>query len=314
MNYIPFPRLDKNNHVDLIAWRNSTVKKINDWKELRSFLHDCTKISNANDALPKCWYSEMPQGDENALDVEHFRPKDSGNPLSITQIKQIEKFGNIKYEQSPNPHKYDWLQFDYRNYRLVTAKTNRAGAKHIYFPIAKGTNRLESGQFPWETSEYSYFLDPTNKDDSTLLYVRPNGEISPITPRTQVTETDFRNLPDTWRNDAFNYLRSIVTIKLFRLDDKIFVAARKKVFEDTTLDLRMLDMLICENPHSGVIAVLISRIVSFLLPSAPFSLAAKSALLAYIPKHYEAFGEIISKIISSVDTEIDKLVIDWRNP
>jgi hypothetical protein len=318
MNYIPFPRLDKDSHPDLVAWRSKVPKADGDWKVLKSFLNDCTKILQTNDALSKCWYSEMPQGDDYALDVEHFRPKKSGSPLKIEHIERIEKSGNIIYEQDISTGKYNWLKFDYRNYRLVTAKTNRAGAKHIYFPIAKGTSRLPMGSFPWDTQEFSYFLDPTDKHDTSLLFVKPNGEIAPITPCTILGPTDFAGLPQTWRNDGFNYLRSIVTIKLFRLDNKVFVEARKKVYDDTTRDLKTLEKLFIENPQSTVIEDLVRDLIYLILPSAPFSLAAKSALIAYQPDNANLqkrdFTKIIDLILKKVETELNSINIDWNRP
>jgi len=93
MNYIPFPRADKNTHPDLTAWREKHPKRDGDWTSLKNFLHDCTKIGTATDSLPKCWFSELLQGDDYALDVEHFRPKNSGDAITEKHIKQIEKNG-----------------------------------------------------------------------------------------------------------------------------------------------------------------------------------------------------------------------------
>jgi hypothetical protein len=126
MNYIPFPRLDLDKHPDLMKWRAKNHKQEGDWKILKSYLHACTQIGNVIQTLPKCWFSELPQGDDYALDVEHFRPKNSGNALSARQVKQIEQYANITIRQSETSAPYEWLTFDYRNYRLVTATTNRA--------------------------------------------------------------------------------------------------------------------------------------------------------------------------------------------
>jgi hypothetical protein len=314
MNYIPYPREDKDSHSDLIKWRANASKKDGDWIDLKSFLHECTKILDATDALPKCWYSELPQGDDYALDVEHFRPKGSGDPLTNKHIKEIEKLGGVKFEQETSSGSYSWLEFDYRNYRLVTATPNRAGAKHIYFPIAKGTIRLSSGQYPWDTNEYPYFLDPTDKEDVALLFVKPNGEIAPITPRTELTVDDYSNLPRTWKNNGFNYLRAIVTIKMYRLNDTRFIQGRKKVFDDTLNELENLDILFSENPESEVIHRIINKIVQLILPSAPFSLAAKSAIKTYHAKRIDKsnFETIKSRILNKVDIAISQVLIDWN--
>lgn len=311
MNYIPFPRLDKDSHPDLVKWRSNTQKSDNDWKQLRDFLHECTKILNASHSLPKCWYSELPQGDNNALDVEHFRPKNSGSPLTKSQIRDLNKIAVVKFEQNEIEGSYSWLKFDYRNYRLVTALTNRAGAKHLYFPIAKGGDRLVNGQLPWETTEYSYFLDPTCKEDTALLFIKPNGEISPITPFEPLTDSDYLNLPETWRNRGFNYLRAIVTIKMFRLNDTVFIQGRKEVYDATIFELECLDIALYEK--SELINKLIDKIVQLLLPSAPFSLAAKSAVKAFQSTRIAVseFDSIKTKILNRIETAVNNIVIDW---
>ncbi len=319
MNYIPFPGTNKDAHPDLKAWRVKANKSVGDWKELKTFLNDCSKIGSISHSLPKCWFSELPQGDDFALDVEHFRPKNSGNALISKHIKEIEKYGSITFQQESVNATYSWLEFDYRNYRLVTAKPNRAGAKHIYFPIALGTRRLQNGTFPWDIQEFNYFLDPTDKQDVQLLYVKPNGEIAPTTPITQLTQADYTALPSTWRNDGFNYLRAIVTIVMFKLNYKHFVTGRHIVYSKTTRDVGTLEKLLIENPNSTIIPDFVENLVNKILPSAPFSLAAKSALIAYQPNHPDQFfkdtiNKIIIKIIEMVDNEVSKILIDWNRP
>lgn len=319
MNYIPYPRVDKDSHVDLSAWRLKTSKSVGEWTDLKSFLNECSMIGPITQAIPKCWYSELPQGDDYALDVEHFRPKGSGSPLNSKQIKKVEKVGGIMYDQDLTVGTYNWLEFDYRNYRLVTAKTNRAGAKHIFFPIASGSSRLLTGGFAWVDQEFSYFLDPTDKLDTQLLFVKPNGEIAPTTPRTQLTPTDYSNLPSTWRNDGFNYLRSIVTIELYNLNYKNFVTGRAIVYDETQRAIRILEMLLVENPGSLVIPEFVGNLVNKILPSAAFSLAAKSALIAYQSNHpspqiQASMQSMISNILNKVDSEVNTLIIDWNKP
>ena len=318
MNYIPFPRQDMDKHADLMAWRVKVPKTPADWKALKTFLHESSKIPGAMDALPKCWYSELPQGDNNALDIEHFRPKGSGDPLPPDKIRQIVLHG-VNYQQNPIRYNYDWLEFNYRNYRLVTATTNRTGAKHIYFPIAAGAARLPAGALPWVIQEHAYFLDPTDPLDAALLYVKPNGEIAPLTPPTQLTAADFAALPHSWRSPGFNYLRSIVTIKLYRLDHSIFTKGRRQKYEETTEDLEILELMIIENPSHVALPRCIARLVRQILPSAPFSLAAKSALIAYISNHpdpllVQTMNNIKTQIIQEVDKKIASLVIDWNKP
>ncbi len=319
MNFIPFPRADKDSHPDLADWRIKTPKSHGNWTALKSFLNDCSMIGPITQALPKCWYSELPQGDDYALDVEHFRPKGSGDPLNPKEIKQVEKSGGITYDQDLAAGTYQWLEFDYRNYRLVTAKTNRAGAKHIYFPIATGTSRLVAGTFPWIVPEYSYFLDPTDKQDTELLYLKPNGEIAPITPKTQLTPADFAGIPHTWRGNGFNYLRSIVTIQLYNLNYKHFVTGRAIVYTETINAIKLIEMALIENPTSEVLRYLVDNLITKIYPSAPFSLAAKSALIAYQSSHTDpqiqaSMQSILSSILAKVDAVVNSITIDWNKP
>lgn len=320
MNYIPYPRLDLDNHPDLVTWRNKINKISGDWTNLKEFLADSARIDDSIHPITKCWYSEMYQGDNYALDVEHFRPKNQASPLTPKQIASIEKEFGFKYEQDISTGNYNWLEFDYRNYRIVSAITNRGGAKHIYFPIAKGTNRLTATQEPWLVSEFQYFLDPANKHDVSLLYVKPNGEIAPITPQTQLTQADFDNLPTSWQNDGFNYLRAAATIKLYRLNDKVFVKARKYVYDDIKFRLDTITILLNENPNSAIKSRLIKDLAKLLLPSAQFSLTANCALKAYITPSgtIAEISDLMTKIRNGILEEIQKqihaMTIVWNRP
>lgn len=320
MIYIPYPRTDLDTHRDLVSWRNQFNKKEGDWSKLKDFLAEAPRIINGKHPIPKCWYSELPQGDDFAKDVEHFRPKNQASPLSAKHIREVEKSSGVKYEQEVSVGNYQWLEFDYRNYRLVTAKTNRGGAKHVYFPLAKNTIRLCDGQFPWIDKEFSYFLDPTDKYDTSLLFVKPNGEIAPIAPKTQLTQTDFDNLPATWKNDGFNYIRAFVTIKMYRLNDAVFVKGRKEVYDKMTRQLDFLIKCISSNVDEEIMRLYIEDIIEAVLPSAPFALAAKCALFSFFPSDntnsyaVHEINTIISNILSQIDNKINNLTIDWRRP
>lgn len=317
MIYIPFPRTDLDNHPDLVRWRAKANKSNGDWKLLKEFLADSARIIQGKHPLTKCWYSELPQGDDFARDVEHFRPKNQASPLSEKQIESIENASGIKFEQDTSIGRYPWLEFDYRNYRIVSAITNRGGAKHIYFPIAKNSVRLATGQFPWVQVEYPYFLDPTNRHDASLLFVKPNGEIAPLTAKTDLLQADFDNLPESWNNDGFNYLRAMVTIKLYRLDDSVFVKGRKEVFDKISRLLEHLVLCIDENVVDKLKKRIIEDIIEATLPSAPFSLAAKSALNAYITPNgtnsmvTSSLNNIIKQILNKIEQKVAVLLIDW---
>jgi hypothetical protein len=316
MNYIPYPRLDKDNHPSLNEWRKN--QNDSNWRRLKDYLIECPKISNAND-LPKCWFSELPQGDHYALDIEHFRPKQSGSPLSLRQIKELQKIWGIQIKQSDKSCAYEWLENDYRNYRLATAMVNRAGGKHIYFPIVAGSQHLQKGTFPWNTQEFPYFLDPADKHDAQLLFVKPDGQIAPIAPKTVLQDKDFEDLPKSWKQDGFNFVRAAITILVFNLNDKIFVMGRKKVYSETTNLFRMVELILLENPHSDVLPELLKNLIARLWPSAPFSLAAKSALIAYQGNngdsaHITRLHNIRVKILKKLEEEVDKIKVDWNRP
>lgn len=319
MVYIPFPQENLNNHTDLAAWRLNANKRVGDWKRLKDFLAEQPRLIADIHPTPKCWYSELPQGDNSALDVEHFRPKNQASPLSAKQIKALEKQTGFKFRQDNTEGAYSWLEFDYRNYRLVTAVTNRGGAKHIYFPIAENSVRLNQATFPWHVAEYPYFLDPANAHDAALLLVLPNGEIAPITDKTNLTNADFTNLEQIWQSDGFNYIRAAVTIQLYRLNDRIFKVGRQEVYNKVHSDLILLEYCFpidnarFENLKNG----LVESLTKAALPSAPFSLAARCALKAYTASaHIDAASrreleEIPHQILDKIDKEVAKRIVSW---
>ncbi len=283
MVYIPYPRTDLDNNQELIKWRAKSPKNEGDWKSLKEYLVNSARINPNDHPITKCWYSELPQGDNYALDVEHFRPKNSAVPLMQKQIEQIEKLAEVPFEQENTSGSYSWLEFDYRNYRIVTALTNRGGAKHIYFPVVKGTKRLQNTQLPWKTAEYPFLLDPVNPLDAKLLFVKPDGTMSPLSPKIGLTAQEFSNLSNSWHSDGFNYIRAYTTIILYRLNETVFIQGRKEVYDRVKDEMTNLTLLLEENPNSQVLARIVTNITKMIFPSAPFSLAAKSALLAFEP-------------------------------
>lgn len=320
MNFIPYPRIDKNSHADLATWRRKTNKRDSDWRILKTYLSDNCRLNNNVHSIPKCWYSELHQGDNYALDVEHFRPKNTANPLNRKDVIIIEKtLGFPLLQDETAGHNYSWLAFDYRNYRLVTATTNRGGAKHIYFPIFKNTNRLTSGTYPWDIREYPIFLDPADRHDATLLLVKPDGEIIPKAPKTKLTQQDIDNLPDTWTNDSFNYTRAVSTIKMYRLDEPVFTTGRQETYKTMSDELDSLLIAVNHNIEE-LIQKSISKITTYLLPSAQFTLASKCSFNNFIPdSKYDAntvavFNFTKEQIVNRINTLIDSFPIRWTNP
>lgn len=321
MVYIPFPRQDHDNNEDLAAWRLKILKQENDWKALKIFLAKQPRLKPDIHPIPKCWYSELPQGDNIATDVEHFRPKNRAAPLNVEQIKVLQEKTGFKLRQDSTESAYSWLEFDYRNYRLVTGFTNRGGAKHVYFPIVETTARLAQGRFAWSDVEYPYFLDPSNKHDTTLLLVKPNGEIIPRSPKTEITDAYINNLPHSWNSDGFNFMRAEVTIQLYRLNERILQEGRKEVYDKANeLLKRLQDCFPVDNDRFERLKNgFIDDLAKMTLPSAPFALAARCALQAYLPPNHlkenvkDALEYIVRQILVKIEEEVSKLVISWEN-
>lgn len=318
MVYIPYPRTDLNDNTDLANWRKTTPKPANSWGQLKNYLALQPRFSNRH-ATPKCWYSELPQGDNYALDVEHFRPKNKAEPLNERALKEIEKLIGFTVEQDAGNTPYPWLEFDYRNYRLVTAITNRGGAKHVYFPLAKNSPRLNQFEYPWVKTEYNLMLDPTNSHDAAQLQVLPNGAIVPRATRTILTDADYNDLAANWHLPGFNYLRAWITIVMYRLDDRIFVEAREDVYSKTT---ELIDHLcICLKINHPDIAIYpIKELTESILPSAPFSLAPRCAIDGYIiqpnldKQTADNLKSTLNTIINRVSAYYNSLTTSWDDP
>ncbi|MEY4926244.1 MAG: hypothetical protein RI894_680, partial [Bacteroidota bacterium] len=60
------------------------------------------RLKPKSHAIPKCWYTELPQGDSVASDVEHFRPKNSGDPLNEKQVDELKKLAGVDFYQNPD--------------------------------------------------------------------------------------------------------------------------------------------------------------------------------------------------------------------
>lgn len=326
MVYITFPRIDLDNHADLVAWRGKKNYNDSDWKALKlSFLPSQARPLRNIHALPKCWFSELPQGDNFVQDVEHFRPKANAKPLDNkgkTQWKTtIDKKIGFPIFQDSSIGAYPWLKFDYRNYRFVTGRTNRGGGKHDYFPIAWNSNRLVEPQTPWTTKEYSFLLDPTDPHDAQQLWVLPSGQIRPKAPKPMnpVLATDYTNFNATWQQDQFNYIRSWVTICLYRLEEGVLIKARKGVYNNTLKNLnRLVRFGIMEN-NTPLIREYVNDIYEAMLPSAPFALAARCALANYSPSSLliqPKLIPILNKVIKRLKDQIksiEQTPINWTN-
>ena len=155
-----------------------------------------------------------------------------------------------------------------------------------------------------------------------MLSVLPNGEIYPRAECKALTDADFANMPDSWHSNGFNYIRSTVTIQLYRLDDRIFQKGRKEVY-DKVNDL-MARLELCFPTDNERFELLRGRFIHDLfyaaLPSAPFALAARCALKAYLPpinapdELKMALADITDKILKKIEDKVISYKSSWLHP
>jgi hypothetical protein len=212
---------------------------------------------------------------------------------------------------------YEWLEFDYRNYRLVTAKTNRGGGKHIYFPLAAHTTRLATNQLPWQTAEYALLLDPTNQHDAQQLKVLPNGFICPRTPKTKLNKQDCTDLstnPTIWHKNGFNYLRASISIEIYNLNYYRFVSRREECYSKTLTNIKQLILAYNANIKE-FIDDYTERIFDAILPSAEFSLAARCAIEDYIllQNPTDDITLALKAILEIANNLVAEKIVNWDN-
>lgn len=322
MNFVPYPAVRLNAHPDLAQWHNTESGK-RDWKTLKAYLAEHTgrteQSGAAVDIQRKCWFSELPLADPFSEDVEHFRPKASGSPLTASQVKSILSEFETDVPQSEEGGTYPWLCYDHRNYRLVTALTNRTGGKHIHFPVLRGTARLNAGQFPWQDSEYPLFLDPTDQNDIGHLQVNPDGVIMPAHP---IPAADFFDRPDLvplWNSTEMHYMRAAVTIVMFRLNHDILIRGRKTRYVKVCEWLELLKFSLRSGALSDVnTKYYLSELTQSVSPTAPFSLAAIWAVRTYeLADSDEVERALIKEITSEILRKSDELnrgtETDWSD-
>ena len=150
----------------------------------------------------KCWYSELKTQGAYTLEIDHFRPKnfDSRNGLNKNHKKLKEKYNLNILSAGYLNHVYDW-----RNYRLLAPKFNKA--KGHFFPLFNNPNATNI------TLENHVFLDPTDINDICLIQFNASGEMCP--------STELGN----------NHIRAVVTIEVYDLNNDRTVSARKELYE-----------------------------------------------------------------------------------
>lgn len=215
----------------------------------------------------KCWYSES--NDPQAFfDVDHFRPK--------LEAKRTETVVDA--------HGYEWLAFDWHNFRLSSQRANRLSTdedtdevvgKGSWFPLIEGSPKA-----CWEDrcvkDEKPMLLDPVDKDDVRLIDVRSDGYIVPSQICLGTSEK-----------------RVDKTIELYGLNLPGIREARMQVIRNVTeLHETLFEMIeaVQGQPDGVADKQPIQRIIKLLrkstLPESPFSRTAR-AQLARLPSGAE---------------------------
>ena len=211
------------------------IEQMDDGNKRSKFINKCNAIWRAlRDPLlemshGKCWYSEAPEAVSD-WHVDHFRPKSL----------------------------YQWLAFNWRNFRISGAIPNRS--KSNEFPLADDSPRA-----CWTDRDYSresgLLLDPTNPNDPDLMTFDEQGLPIPVNPdwpiiRQRVEATtralglDFDSLKDgrqrRWRECKawIDELRELLPM------DHHMDLARRRQIERIMTTLRR--MTLPDQPYSAV--------------------------------------------------------------
>ena len=165
-------------------WRDGRVKPV------------LSALSDGN-----CWYCESSLARQHG-DVDHFRPKGA-------------------VEEDEHHPGYWWLTFNPTNFRLSCVICNQASTqdgaragKRDRFPLLDGSPRASLPTDDYRL-ERPVFLDPTNADDTALIFFELDG-----LPRPSFRE----------EVDPIKYLRAQRSIETFALDqDKTCMDRRKSL-------------------------------------------------------------------------------------
>ncbi|MDX2286077.1 MAG: hypothetical protein NW241_18055 [Bacteroidia bacterium] len=256
-----------------------------DWRDLFDWLGAHPRAAYPNDpvlsdCLAKCWFSEMWIGGRHAKDVEHFRPKNSGDQLSTRQSQALQQKLGYLPDQAPTFGGYTWLEYEPINYRLAHPHINRSGAKHTHFPLHQDSPRLSATQLPdfQQRVEYVYLLDPSDPRDQDLLLVLPDGSIVPRDPEGAKPVGDLHTI---WDTPAMRNIRAWLSIIVYQLDHSDFNRGRRGVYTKTQEAIGALRRALEGNNRE---LVEMATLTLFRLGAGPslFALAARSAMQAAI--------------------------------
>lgn len=221
------------------------------WGEIKEILR---KMSHG-----KCWYSEAPDAVSD-WHVDHFRPKN-----------------RVVVEDGTKRDGYQWLAFDWRNYRLCGSFPNsphqddkgETRGKWDHFPLANGSRRA-----CWDDrcvgDEIRLLLDPTEKTDPTFITFDETGLPIPSMPASPVVAERVR-----------------VTTTILYLDSPRLKEARQAVWRrclETINDIRdILDLQLTAYNAKRVqeLEKLADRLVARTRPTEPYSATARACIRAH---------------------------------
>jgi uncharacterized protein (TIGR02646 family) len=164
----------------------------------------------------KCWYSES-RDSYSYYHVDHFRPK-----------KKVHEFDKSEREG------YWWLAFEHTNFRLSGSVGNTKKGNHF---AVKKNKVTEPGNIK---DEMHYFIDPTKKDDVTLLNFQEDGRVIESAPQEE---------------EQWDFERAKYTIENLDLNYPELVEARMQKWVATTILIKTINKKIRENNEDPSAAI-----------------------------------------------------------
>jgi uncharacterized protein (TIGR02646 family) len=197
--------------LEKVVRLRATLVDLGDSDERKAFIDKYSRVwGEIKDQLlamshGKCWYSEAPDSVSD-WHVDHFRPK-----------------GQARDEDGTAHEGYQWLAFDWKNYRIAGSYPNsphkdeegRTRGKWDYFPLLPGCKRAS-----WEhqdcSEEVCLILDPASPSDPKLMTFDEEGKPIPSDDKNPVVQERVR-----------------ATSLFLYLDSPRLVRSRKKKWRDT---------------------------------------------------------------------------------
>lgn len=216
----------------------------------RSFGRHLAKMSYG-----KCWYSES-NDPQSFFDVDHFRPKKEA-----------------KRAEGVTDDGYPWLAFSWDNFRYAAGRSNRLNTdeatdktvgKGSWFPLLTGS-ALATWADRCEQQEHPVLLDPTVREDVTLIDINPDdGRVTLgrtcIGPRKR--------------------LRAEKSIELYGLNLPKLIDARKIVLRDVQAHFEnLMDIVVAANDMPAI-ERLQKQMLHATHPNSAYSRAARAKLNA----------------------------------